>query len=144
MQKIFLACLLLAGDYAMAQTVCDPGGNVVLFSNYDGGVLNINCDVNIPNLKIGVVSYEMVTINLTGPFVNNVTAVRFAGYTTTTHQLAAIHHLLHRLQERRPVQIQLSLCLYRLYPIQTDIVLSSAIPHATPPQTRVAAIPPTR
>src|SRR5262245_13069015 len=67
------------------QSICNPSGNVVLFSNYDGGVLNINVDMNTPNLKIGVVSYEMVTINLTGPFVTNVTAVQFAGYTTTTH-----------------------------------------------------------
>lgn len=70
---------------AYSQITCDQSGNVVLYSNYDGGVLNINVDVNIPNLKIGVVSYEMVTINLTGPFVNNITAVQFAGYTTTTH-----------------------------------------------------------
>jgi len=71
--------------HVLSQTVCDPNANVVLFSNYDGGVLNINVDVNIPNLKIGVVSYEMVTINLSVPFVNNITEVRFAGYTTTTH-----------------------------------------------------------
>lgn len=70
---------------AFSQITCDQSGNVVLYSNYDGGILNINVDVNIPNLKIGVVSYEMVTINLTGPFVNNITEVQFAGYTTTTH-----------------------------------------------------------
>ena len=77
---------LFSSFFASAQTVCNANANVVLYSNYDGGVLNINCDVNIPNLKIGVVSYEMVTINLTGPFVSNVTAVQFAGYVTTTHQ----------------------------------------------------------
>jgi PKD repeat protein len=80
---IFL--ITLVTGYAVAQVTCDSTGNVVLYSNYDGGVLNINVDVNIPNLKIGVVSYEMVTINLTGPYVNNVTRVEFTGYTTTTH-----------------------------------------------------------
>jgi len=76
------SCIL---NYAFSQTTCDVSGNVVLYSNYDGGILNINVDANIPNLKIGVVSYEMVTINLSGPFVNNITAMEFAGYTTTTH-----------------------------------------------------------
>jgi len=71
--------------FAYSQITCDTNGNVVIYSNYDGGVLNINVDVNIPNLKIGVVSYEMVTINLSGPFVNNITEIQFAGYTTTTH-----------------------------------------------------------
>lgn len=59
---------------------CDPNGNVIIYSNYDGGVLNINVDQNIPNLKIGVCSYEGVTINISGTFVGNVTAVRYAGY----------------------------------------------------------------
>ncbi len=60
-------------------------GNVVVFANYDGGVLNINIDQNIPNLKIGVCTYEPVTINLSGPFVNNITEVRYAGYVTTAN-----------------------------------------------------------
>jgi PKD repeat protein len=82
---LFFNCTSWIVNCALAQITCDTSGNVVLYSNYDGGVLNINVDVNIPNLKIGVVSYEMVTINLTGPFVNNITEVRFAGYPTTTH-----------------------------------------------------------
>jgi hypothetical protein len=61
------------------------GGNVVVFSNYDGGVLNINVDQNIPNIKIGVCTYEPVTINLSGPFVGNVTEVRYAGYVSTSN-----------------------------------------------------------
>ncbi len=64
--------------------ICNPGGNVVIFSNYDGGVLNINVDANIPNLKIGVLSYEAVTVNLSGAFINNVTAVEYAGYNGTS------------------------------------------------------------
>lgn len=63
-----------------AQTFCDPQGNVVIYSNYDGGTLNINVDQNIPNLKIGIVSYEPVHVNISGTYAGNVTAVRFAGY----------------------------------------------------------------
>lgn len=81
MKKIFTLVLCLLGAMQLqAQTICNPNGNLVLFTNYDGGTLNIDVDVNIPNLKIGIVSYEAVTINLSGAFVNNVTEVRFAGY----------------------------------------------------------------
>ncbi len=85
MKIITLLLFLLISTAIVAQNICNPAGNVVLFSNYDGGVLDINVDVNIPNLKIGVVSYEMVTVNITGAFASNVTEVQFAGYTTTTH-----------------------------------------------------------
>lgn len=60
-------------------------GNIAIFANYDGGVLNINVDQNIPNLKIGVCTYEPVTIVLSGPYVNNVTEVRYAGYVSTNN-----------------------------------------------------------
>lgn len=57
----------------------------MIFSNYDGGALTINVDVNIPNLKIGVCSYEFVQINITGLFANNVTAVTYAGYNSNNN-----------------------------------------------------------
>jgi hypothetical protein len=59
---------------------CDPQGNVAIFSNYDGGALTINVDQDIPDLHIGIVSYEFAVINITGPFVGNVTEVRWAGF----------------------------------------------------------------
>jgi hypothetical protein len=65
---------------------CNSVGNVVIFSNYDGSGetpatrLNINVDVNIPNLKIGICSYERVSVNIAGAFVGNVTKVIYAGY----------------------------------------------------------------
>jgi hypothetical protein len=71
--------------------LCNGSGNVVVFSNYDGSGntaatrLNINVDVNIPNLKIGIASYERVTVNIAGTFVSNVTAVRWAGYGGTNN-----------------------------------------------------------
>lgn len=84
MKALFTACTLFACSAlftpSVAQTFCNTSGNIVLFTNYDGGVLNINVNANIPNLKIGVVSYEAVQINLSGTFVGNVTEVRYAGY----------------------------------------------------------------
>jgi gliding motility-associated-like protein len=61
-------------------TGCDPNGNWVLFANYDGGNLNIVVDQNIPNLKIGICTYEPVNVTFSGPFVGNVTQVLYAGF----------------------------------------------------------------
>ena len=77
--RILLTLSLLFGFYAHSQ-VCNQNGNIVIFSNYDGGFLNINVDVNIPNLKIGIVSYEAVEVTFSGPFVNNITGIEYAGY----------------------------------------------------------------
>lgn len=75
-------CLVLFSSYVYSQT-CNPTGNIVVYSNYDGGIININCDVNIPNLKIGICTYEAVEINITGAYVGNVTEVLYAGYIGT-------------------------------------------------------------
>lgn len=63
-----------------AQAFCNPSGDVIIYSNYDGGILNINVDQNIPNLKIGIVSYEAVKVQISGTYAGNVTEVRYAGY----------------------------------------------------------------
>src|SRR6185436_14023514 len=86
---LIFSVFLFSVSSSYSQITCDTNGNVVLYSSYDGGILNINVDVNIPNLKIGVVSYEMVTVNLTGPYINNISEIQFAGYTTTTHHHCA-------------------------------------------------------
>lgn len=65
--------------------ICNPNGNLLVFANYDGGELNINIDVNIPNLKIGIVSYEAARINISGAFSNNVTEVIYAGFQGTNN-----------------------------------------------------------
>jgi gliding motility-associated-like protein len=62
---------------------CNGNGNLVIYSNYDGGILNINCDVDIPDLRIGICTYEPVEITITGPFASNVTAVMYAGFNST-------------------------------------------------------------
>ncbi|MDF3025722.1 MAG: hypothetical protein K0S23_29 [Fluviicola sp.] len=77
--RILLTILFFCGFYATSQ-VCNPNGNIVIFSNYNGGFLNINVDVNIPNLKIGIVSYEAIEVTLSGPYVNNITGIEYAGY----------------------------------------------------------------
>lgn len=68
-----------------AQTLCNQTGNLVIFSNYDGGPLNINVDVNIPNLKIGVVSYRATVINISGAYASNVTGVAYAGFNSSSN-----------------------------------------------------------
>lgn len=70
---------------ASSSFTCNPSGNTIIFSNYDGGYLNINVDVNIPNLKIGVVTYEPVVITLSGPYAANVTKVLRAGFPNTNN-----------------------------------------------------------
>ncbi|MFN8393393.1 MAG: T9SS type A sorting domain-containing protein [Bacteroidia bacterium] len=79
---VFL-CLLTTG--LRAQITCSSLGNLWVYANYDGGVLNINVDVNIPNIKIGICTYEPTTINISGAYVGNVTEVRYAGYVSTTN-----------------------------------------------------------
>ena len=65
--------------------ICNQNGNVVIYSNYDGGTLNINCDQNIPNLKIGICTYEPVIVNINGPFVGNITEVLYAGLNSSVN-----------------------------------------------------------
>lgn len=64
----------------MAQPVCDAAGNVLIYSNYEGGYLTINVDQNIPNLKVGITTYEAVQVDFVGPFVGNITQVVYAGF----------------------------------------------------------------
>ena len=76
-----LALFLITGLKAQD---CDPNGNIVIFSNYDGGVLIIDINQDIPDLKVGICSYEPVTVEFTGNFVDNVSEVVYAGYQPNT------------------------------------------------------------
>lgn len=81
MRKIFtLSLCTLLLSVMNAQTICDPGGNVVIYSNYDGGPLTINVDQNISNLKIGILSYEFCRITVTGTYAANVTQLWYVGF----------------------------------------------------------------
>jgi len=77
---ILLTILVISGNYFAQNPTCSPTGNLLIFSNYDGGELNINIDQNIPNLKIGVCTYEPVRITISGPFASNVSQVLYAGF----------------------------------------------------------------
>jgi gliding motility-associated-like protein len=78
-QFLILQLLLFISFNSNAQ-ICNPTGNLFILSNYDGGIVTINVDQNIPNLKIGICTYEPVQVNITGPFVGNVTQVIYAGF----------------------------------------------------------------
>jgi hypothetical protein len=83
---LFTLAFLVTSASLFSQAFCDSAaGNVIIYSNYDGGTLNINVDQNIPNLKIGIVSYEFCRVNIVGPYAGNVTAVRWAGYNGTNN-----------------------------------------------------------
>lgn len=73
------AALLLTFDVT-GQSLCDPNGNVIIYSNYDGGYLNISVDANIANLKVGITTYEDCEITFSGPYAGNITQVIYAGY----------------------------------------------------------------
>lgn len=90
MKKIYallFSVLLSSATFAQAGA-CSPTGNLLIITNYDGGILNINVDTNIPNLKIGVCSYESTQINITGSFAGNVTGVAYAGYNANNDNCA--------------------------------------------------------
>jgi hypothetical protein len=81
MKKIYASFIaLLFTSFAFAQTICNPTGNLLIFSNYDGGTLNINLDAPMSNIKIGVLSYEGVNINISGIGASAVTAVAYVGF----------------------------------------------------------------
>ncbi len=85
MKKIYITfstlfILLGINVFSQSTSICNPNGNIIIYSNYDGGAITINVDQNIPNLKIGIVSYEFSRITITGTYAGNVTAVRWAGY----------------------------------------------------------------
>ncbi len=76
-----------ANTTTTSNTFCDTTGNLVVYSNYEGGVLNINCDVNIPDLKIGVCTYEPVQVNISGPYASNVTEVLYSGFNSNQNNV---------------------------------------------------------
>ncbi|MDZ4663904.1 MAG: T9SS type A sorting domain-containing protein [Bacteroidota bacterium] len=77
--KLIILCAFVFTGKSFSQ-ICNASGNLVIYSNYDGGIITVNCDVNIPNLKIGICTYEAAEIHIIGTFSNNVTGVIYAGY----------------------------------------------------------------
>ncbi|MFY7944334.1 MAG: hypothetical protein ACOVNZ_07110 [Crocinitomicaceae bacterium] len=63
--------------------MCNQNGNLAIFSNYDGGIVTIDVDQNIPNLVIAICTYEPVQVTITGAFAGNVVQVIYAGFNST-------------------------------------------------------------
>ena len=71
--KVYLFIYFLFFSFLVsAQTICNADGNLIIYSNYDGGILTINVDQNIPNLKVGICTYEPIQVSFTGAFVGNI------------------------------------------------------------------------
>ncbi len=79
-----LALLLLLQPGALTAQNCQSDGNIVIFANYDGGYLTIDVNQDIPNLKVGISTYEPVSVVFTGAFTGNITEVVYAGYQPLT------------------------------------------------------------
>lgn len=80
MKKLLLSCFALFPVAAFAQGTCNEAGNLIIYSNYDGGDITIDIDQDIPDIRIGICSYEAIDIEITGDYVDNVTQVLYAGY----------------------------------------------------------------
>jgi len=78
--KFISGALLLFSLPLASQNVCNGNNNLMIYSNYDGGIVTINVDADIPDLKIGICTYEPVQVTITGTFVANVTRVVYAGF----------------------------------------------------------------
>jgi gliding motility-associated-like protein len=84
MRFLLVFAFLLTVTWVEAQDICNPAGNIMIYSNYDGGDLNIDVDVDIPDLKIGISTYEATDVTISGTYAANVTAVVFAGFNEPT------------------------------------------------------------
>jgi hypothetical protein len=78
MKQLLLFILVL--PFGLAAQICDPSANLIIYSSYDGGLLEINVDEDTGPLYIGVASYEFARIEITGTYAYNVAAVWYAGY----------------------------------------------------------------
>lgn len=79
-KSIILFFYIVCASTIYSQTVCNQNGNLIVYSNYEGGVITINVDQNIPNLKIGICTYGATAVNITGPFASTITGVIYAGF----------------------------------------------------------------
>jgi gliding motility-associated-like protein len=82
--KFYLSIICLFTVFnSHGQTICNQNGNLAIFSNYDGGIVTIDVDQNIPNLVIAICTYEPVQVTITGAFAGNVVQVIYAGFNST-------------------------------------------------------------
>ncbi|MEZ5013342.1 MAG: T9SS type A sorting domain-containing protein [Chitinophagales bacterium] len=78
--SLFCTALFLCIQNVTGQGICNPGGNIIVYSNYDGGNLTININENIPNIRLGLCSYEDLHVTITGTYAGNIVEVLYAGY----------------------------------------------------------------
>ena len=82
--KFYLSIICFVSIFnSNGQTICNQNGNLAIFSNYDGGIVTIDVDQNIPNLVIAICTYEPVQVTITGAFAGNVVQVIYAGFNST-------------------------------------------------------------
>lgn len=79
MNSLLLSVFLLLSLVGLSQNICDSSGNLLVYSNFEGGVLSINVDQDIEDLKIGVNSYYNVEVRLSGAYAKNVTGIYITG-----------------------------------------------------------------
>ncbi len=77
-----LACPDCAsGSFCAADSHCHtPATSLIVIGNYQGGTFAINVDKHTPNLGIGLVSYQNMTVTIGGAYASDVVAVAHAGY----------------------------------------------------------------
>jgi PKD repeat protein len=79
---IIATLLVLFNVFLSAQNICNSNGNLIIYSNQQGGNLTIDISENVQNLYIGISSQEPVVVNITGNFASNVKGVIYAGSDT--------------------------------------------------------------
>jgi gliding motility-associated-like protein len=81
--NIIVVFLLFIELNLFSQQSCNQNGNLAIFSNYNGGIITIDVDQDIPNLVIAICTYEPVQVSITGAFAGNVVQVIYAGFNST-------------------------------------------------------------
>jgi gliding motility-associated-like protein len=77
--KNIIALLLIFASLKSTSQVCDPNGNVFIITGFSSDIVQLNIDVPVPNLKIGICTYNAIKVIITGPFVDQIGAIVYAG-----------------------------------------------------------------
>jgi hypothetical protein len=78
--KIFFLIIISLSVKTYSQITCNSGGDVFVFTSYDGGHLTIDADMNIPGIKIGIRSYERSSVTIVGTYSANIDTIIIRGY----------------------------------------------------------------
>lgn len=74
-----------SGTYCSAANHClQTATSFLVYGNYQGGTFTIDIDKHVPNLAIGLVSYQPMNVTVSGAYVGDVVAVYHAGYAPGT------------------------------------------------------------